>query len=105
MHAKILVVIFPEAEELIDDGFLLVSAPRLGNVPRVFDHGYCVEIGARTVDDGEEEIQEWIPGCGILDLLGTLRCAPELEQKWLTRKNSYQPVCAYPEKCGSKYAS
>ncbi len=38
LHAEVLFVVLPRLEQLLDDSFLLVSAPGLGHVARVLDH-------------------------------------------------------------------
>ena len=60
LHAEILVVVFPQAEEFVDGGFLLAPAPEFGNVSGVFDHGERVKVGASTVDESEGDVEEWV---------------------------------------------
>ena len=51
---------------------MLAEAAGFGDVAGVFDHRNRVEVCARAVDDGEEDVVEWVDECGFLDLLGVV---------------------------------
>lgn len=60
IDAEILVVEFPLLKKLRDDSSLLVSAPKLGNEPRIADDGVDVEKRRQKIEHREENVQDWI---------------------------------------------
>lgn len=45
-HAKIMLIKLPEAQQLINDRFLLCQTSKFWNIARLIDHRACVKIGA-----------------------------------------------------------
>ena len=55
-YTEILVIELPQAQQLVNDCFLLGTASKLWYVARVFDHAVCVEICTKSVTDQEKQI-------------------------------------------------
>lgn len=55
--AKVFFVKLPELEELLDHFSLLVPAADFGHITGILDHGVDIEIGCKTIKDGEQNVQ------------------------------------------------
>ena len=57
-YAEILVIEFPQAQQLVNDCFLLRTTSKLRYVARVFDHAVCIEVCTQSITDGEKQIED-----------------------------------------------
>lgn len=60
LHAKILFVKLPQAEQLFHNRLLLSAASRIWYKSRVFDHAYGIEVRAKTVRNSKQHVQKRI---------------------------------------------
>ena len=60
VNTKTVIVKFPHANELVDDGFLLDTAAKFRDITGIFGHAENVKICTKTKRDGEEEVQDWM---------------------------------------------
>lgn len=55
-NTKILVIIFPEAQKLVDDFLLFCEATELRNITRFIEHCAEVEVAAKSQINPEYEV-------------------------------------------------
>lgn len=56
VYTEILIVKFPQAQQLVDDCFLLRATPKFGYVTRVLDHTDGIEPCTQSITHSEENI-------------------------------------------------
>lgn len=56
--AEIGLVELSQFQQLVDNAFLTVASTGFGNETWVFHHSFKVEVAAKTVEDGEEDVEE-----------------------------------------------
>lgn len=56
VYAEILIVKLPQAEQLVNNCFLLRPTPKLGYVARVFDHTNGIEPCTESIADSKANV-------------------------------------------------
>jgi hypothetical protein len=64
LHAEILVVKFPQAQQFVDGSLLFRKTRQLRYVSWFMEHGTEVEITAQSIRGSEESIYDWIRSVG-----------------------------------------
>ena len=53
MNAEVLLIKFPETDQVVDYSFLRSATAKLRDVAGILSHSHCVEIRAQSKGDGE----------------------------------------------------
>lgn len=68
LDAKVRLVIFPQADKLINNGLLLRNTVHLGNEAGIKHHAAIVEPCAQAEEDSKTQIQKYMSILGVWDL-------------------------------------
>ena len=79
MYAEVSIVEFPQSDQFIDNCFLRCAATELWDIARILNHADRVEICAKGVARGEQDIEDNVGGICSLAILAEV---PEVHAYW-----------------------